>query len=325
MTKRVVRSRPQRAGRLLVAAFGLLIPCAQAFPRPAQADAPALRLRGRLFVRWGATDERDGWASRFSLARARADARWKVGKRLRLGLEFEASDGFEIRDVYARFQPWRWLRLTAGHFKKPFSRLALDGLGDLAFVERGLLDRFGVRRSRYGGFGARDFGAMVTTRFKGLARLRVDLGAFSGGRVLEGRDEQHDDVVERIQLRPFKGARVAVNACHKRYELAEEARWAHRVGADARWRLGANSLQIEGAYGDNVDAGPGHMLWGVHLMERFEIALPHGLRLEPALMLELFDPDDEVDGGRAYRLAGALNLYYGEALRLSLFGDPHLR
>lgn len=93
-------------------------------PSHASAKRPALRLRGQLMMRWSAAEQQSGWTNRFSLERARVEARWKLGKRVRLVCEFEGHDGFELKDAYGRVDPWPWLRLTAGHFKKPFSRLS---------------------------------------------------------------------------------------------------------------------------------------------------------------------------------------------------------
>jgi hypothetical protein len=92
-------------------------------------------------------------------------------------------------------------------------------------------------------------------------------------------------------------------------------------------------VQVEGAYGDNVDAGPGHRLWGVHLLAAYHHPFAtldlfgQPLGLTPTVMFEVFDPDDEVANGRAYRVLGGTNLDLGEIARLRLFvegtsGEP---
>jgi hypothetical protein len=279
-------------------------------PRSAAAEGSRLRLRGQLMSRFETAQQSDDdWASDFVLRRARVEARWEVEDLVRLVVELEASDGeAELRDAYGRLSFAPWLRLSAGHLKKPFSRLRLEALADLPIPERGLLDRHVVRRTRHGGYGARDIGAMISGRIKPLARL-------------------HHDIVARLQFRPFKGARLAANSSHKRYDLGEDHRWAHLFGGDLRYRLGGLTVQAEGAYGDNVDAGPDHRLWAVHLLAayRHRFASLHllgqPLGLTPAVMFEVFDPDDDVADGRAYRMLGGVNLDVGEIARLRLFAE----
>jgi len=297
--------------------------------RPAAAEEPRLRLRGQMMSRFETAQQSDDdWASDFVLRRARVEARWEIEKLVRLVAELEASDGeAELRDAYGRLSFAPWLRLSAGYLKKPFSRLRLEALADLPVPERGLLDRHVVRRTRHGGFGGRDIGAMLSGRVKPLARLRYSVGAFAGPETLAGRNESHHDIVARLQLRPFKGARLAANSSHKRYDLGEDHRWAHLFGGDLRYRLGGLTVQAEGGYGDNVDAGPGHRLWAVHLLAAYQHRfsslhlLGQPLGLTPAVMFEVFDPDDDVADGRAYRVLGGINFDVGEIARLRLFAE----
>ena len=129
-------------------------------------------------------------------------------------------------------------------------------------------------------------------------------------------------MVGRLQVRPFKGLRVAVNATHKLYhDPVGKIRTVNLFGADLRYKLGSFTLLLEGAYGDNVTAGPEHLLWGFHGTVAYALSLSDTLVLTPAVMVEVFDPDDQIDDGRAIRFAGALNLDIFEICRVILFAE----
>jgi hypothetical protein len=126
-------------------------------------------------------------------------------------------------------------------------------------------------------------------------------------------------VVGRIQLRPIKGLRLAVNATHKIYFPSPEDPsnlqfTANLFGADLRYKFGRLTLLLEGAFGDDLHAGPGHKLWGAHLTAAFALPLDDQLVITPAVMV-----DAEYD--RAFRLALALNLDIGEICRVILFAE----
>ncbi|RKY17221.1 MAG: hypothetical protein DRP90_06935, partial [Planctomycetota bacterium] len=292
-----------------------------------------LRLRGRLQTRFEVEREREGsWSSGFRLRRARFDARFMPSEQARLVLELDGAEvlelggpeaaGVELKDAYGRYEVRDAFRVQVGRFKKPFSRLKMSSSWELPVPVRGLLNRHAVGGTSHGGFGGRDIGLMIFGRMKGLARLRYYVGAFGGDGLFEGRRESHKDFVARLQVRPFKGLRVAVDATHKLYhDLEGRTRTANLFGADARLRFRGFTLLLEGAYGDNVDAGPGRVLWGVHAIASYRFGPWDGWALTPAAMVESFDPDAGIAGGRALRFCGAVNLDVGEIFRLILFAE----
>jgi hypothetical protein len=254
-----------------------------------------------------------------------------------------------MMDAYGRFDIHPALRIHVGQFKKPFSRLKMMSPFDLYLPVRGLLNQYAVtrqcswiprrsdvaehevRRACHGGYGDRDVGVMLSGRFKKLKRLQYYLGVFSGPGIVEGLEESHKDLVGRIQFRPFKGLRVAVNATHKLYHPGplddpELTFTANFFGADLRYRIGGFTLLLEGAFGDDLHAGPGYSLWGAHATAAYAVSLTDELIFTPAVMVEVFDPED-LDAGdavkddRAVRLALALNLDVGEICRVILFAE----
>ncbi|MBW1871016.1 MAG: hypothetical protein JRJ19_03075, partial [Deltaproteobacteria bacterium] len=288
-------------------------------------------------------NETEGWVSGFKIKRARLDGRWDPADWARLVLETELAGSMnfsgeqaaavELKDAFGRFRVHPALLFHVGHFKKPFSRLKMMSPFDLFLPVRGLLNRHAVTSTRHGGFGGRDVGAMVSGKFPEIARLRYYLGVFSGPRFIDGIEESNKDFVGRIQVRPLEGLRVAINASHKMYHFKEGATLTDRpltrsmkysanlFGADARYKIEKFTFLAEGAFGDNVDLGPGHLLWGFHATAAYAVSLGDDLVLTPAVMLELFDPSDQDEIGPAIRLAEALNLDIEKICRLILYAE----
>ncbi len=322
-----------------------------------------LRLRGRAQVRWvfereietlvtesetGAmpdvTREDTGdWVDYFKLRRARFDGRWKPTDWIRLMLEMEVTDRVEPRDIYVRMDLHPLLRITTGQFKKPFSRLKMESPFNLVIPERGLLNRFAVADTYYGGFGGRDIGLMFSGTWDGPVRLRYYLGAFNNP--LDD-DSYHRDYVARLQVRVIKGLIIAASASHKLYDEdhGEPGYTDYRViprtrnmfGADIRWTLGDFRLDIEGAVGDNAnsdeqqmdrDSFPvvcnsyGSTMYGAHAVVSYRVKIGESLVLTPAFMAEVFDPGDGEDADTVVRLAGAVNADIGDNVRVVLSAE----
>lgn len=298
-----------------------------------------LRLRGRLMVRYQIEDEErtsGRWTDTFTLHRIRLDGRWKLDE-LRLNLELEAADGLELADAYVRYDFFKQLRLSAGHFKKPLSRLHLTSRWDLVIPRRGMLDNLAVGQGMFGGYGGRDVGLMLWGRWGKKPRLEYYAGIFDGGSFLSwafqdpqdppgATNASHRDYVGRLAARFFRGLELGVSYGHKQagiiYAPGEESRrYFNLVEGDLLWTVGDFSLQVEGAWGDNPNAMAGHKLAGGHALVWYRQKLNDDLALLPALMVEYLDPDDALSGGDAWRLAGALNLDVGKHTRLVLAAE----
>ncbi len=318
-------------------------------PAAGASDHGKLRLRGRLQTRFEVKervengDQTESWTSRFRLRRARVDGRWDPTDWASLVLEIEGAatldladstlSTIDLKDAYGRFRVFPALVFQLGQFKKPFSRLKMTSAFDLLLPSRGLLNKVAVGHTRHGGFGGRAVGAMVSGRVKKWLRLRYWLGMFSGPRFIDEIEESSKDFVARIQVRPFKGLRVAIDASHKLYHFKEGATLTddplargvkyttNLFGADARLKIARFTLLLEGAIGDNVDLGPGNTLWGFHATTAYSFSLREDLALVPALMIELFDPSNREGADMVVRLAGAVNLDIGDICRFTLFAD----
>jgi hypothetical protein len=251
----------------------------------------------------------------------------------------DAADGrLESKDVYARIEVHDLLRISAGQLKKPFSRLRMSSPFDLVIPERGLLDRYAVRGTYYGGYGGRDIGVMLSGVWEGPIKLRYYLGAFNNR--LDD-PPYHRDYVARLQLRVIKGLTVGANVSHKRYdeEIGDVAdpdyqvvtRGKNLFGADLRLTIAGFRLDLEGAYGDNAGAagglpvvvsnGLGHTLYGAHATVSYRLALGESLTLVPALVAEVFDPNDEQDNDDVFRWAAALSAHIGKHVCVALAGE----
>ena len=302
-------------------------------------ETEGLRLRGRLHGRWELEEdpaEAGYWSETFRLRRARVDGRWEPENWLRLMLELELTDGVRARDVYGRLQPLPLLQITAGRFKKPFSRLKMSSPFNLVIPERGLLDRYAVADTYYGGYGGRDIGIMLSGAYEGPVKLRYYLGAFNNPL---DENEYHRDYVARLQIRIIKGLLLAGNLSYKRYETFDfgETRQGDGVlvGGDLRWSIGDFRAQLEGAWGDHlgtegglvdyVNLARGNSLYGVHSIFSWRFRITDTLALIPAFMAEVFDPSDERQDDTAVRLAGALNADLAKYIRMVLFAEGVLR
>lgn len=281
-----------------------------------------LRIRGKLQTRWQLNgSDSNGWSENLSVRRARIDGKWTPYDWVKLMLELEFTDGVEAKDLYAEFDVMKDLSITVGSFKKPFSRVRLMSPWELLIPERGLFDAQVTQRTRYGGFGARDVGLMLSGETLGPKllddplKLKYDLGGFSSP---PSADNPYRDLVGRAQLRVFKGLVVAFNSSYKIYQ-ENSLQTAIIMGGDLKWEWDPFKLQVEGAWGDNVNTGG--QLWGSHATLSYEIPLPQKLLLTPALMLEAFNEDASQATTLDWRLAAALNLDLNKQVRFVLSLD----
>jgi hypothetical protein len=314
-------------------------------PAAAQAwQKKGLRLRGRAQVRYTVEDsaQTGDWTDYFLLRRARVDGRWKPTDWIRLMLELDFSDRVRPKDVYTRIDLHPLLRITAGQFKKPFSRIKMDSPFNLVIPERGLLNRYAVADTYYGGYGGRDVGLMLSGTWDGPVRLRYYLGAFNN---LLDDDTYHRDYVARLQVRVIKGLILAVSASHKLYDEEYNLgdpdqriipRTRNMFGADIRWTSGDFRLDIEGAFGDNASTDDllpnrsaitvitnsyGSTLYGAHAIISYRLKVCESLVLTPAFMAEVFDPGDVEGTDAVVRLAGAVNADVGDNVRVVLSAE----
>ena len=272
------------------------------------------RIRGKLQTRWELDRASDTgkWADAFTVPHARLDGRWEPLDWLELNLELDFTDGVEAKDMYARIKVDPLFKITTGQFKKPFSRLQLTSPWDLVIPERGLLDEYAVDKTNHGGFGGRDIGLMFSGVYKGPVKLEYYLGAFNN--VLD-KKEYHRDIVGRVETHLLPGLAMGLNSSFKFYDDSGSFKNAYLLGADLKYKIENFVVQMEGAYGDNVDKAD-TLLAGAHCITYYNIKLNDSLTLIPAFMFEVFDPAIQVQNDMAFRLAGAMNLDINEIVRV---------
>jgi hypothetical protein len=307
---------------LLCLTLALVLPV-----QAAEGEDSNLRLRGRIQTGWelDADNNTGNWTDSLFVRRARIDARWKPFDWVKLNLELELANKVAARDVYAEFKINESLELQVGRFKKPFSRLRMMSPWDLLIPDRGLLDRAAIDDTKFGGFGARDYGLMASGELeadenmpkilKDPLKFSWSLGAFNS---LPGESGYHRDIVGRSQLRLFKGLVLAIDGSFKVYEEST-LKTGLLLGADLKWEWDPFRLQLEGAWGDNLNQGG--KLWGSHATASWDFKLNQDVHLIPALMLEVFDPDTAQNDDWDLRLAAALNLDINKNIRLILSLD----
>lgn len=245
----------------------------------------------------------------FQLRRARLRTDFDPLDWLDSQLDFDLSDAPALKDAWVRFKPWRWLRITVGQFKKPFSRLELTNAGRLPFWRRGLVnDRF-VDELRFGG---RDLGLSLSGR---IGDFRYDMGLFNGNRTLGEIDTGKDGAV-RLTYRPFKNLRLGASGALKYrnvedVEYVRHAIWA--VGLDARFRGGPFDIVGELLWAEEGSLTHGPRPLGGLLYVVLRIPLNDTFELRPLVKGELLD--DDVAAPRD--LAGSITL--GANLRIRDF------
>ena len=240
--------------------------------------------------------------------------------------------GFRLRDAYidVRFGPEKAkgeLVLRAGQEKRPFSRYELTSSNNLPSIERGagpgLVGRGSNDLFGSAGFLSHDVGASVRYEYQ-LGDDRVL--AFKVG-VYNGQGESLNDVNDRKSF----GARGTLGITPK---LEVGASWfSHDAivtvagtvdssftnqafGIDASWgKPGDEGLYALGEYLQGDDASEfGLGMRGIQLLGAYHIrtggASPWIYAIEPALRLDIADPDTDTADNRTTLLSGVLGLYF---------------
>ncbi|MEK6607433.1 MAG: hypothetical protein AABZ30_07215, partial [Myxococcota bacterium] len=103
-------------------------------------------------------------------------------------------------------------------------------------------------------------------------------------------------------------------------ERARRARGA-AGGADGRLAVGEARAQSEWLFGARTDAGPrgAARTWqGATALASYSLALGADVAIEPALMAEWLDADREEKVGARFVWTGAIDIDFGESVRLLL-------
>jgi hypothetical protein len=268
-------------------------------------------------------------------ARVGIDARYKEILRARISIDVAdlldtPKPGKVLRNAWGEIRVHDSFRIRVGHFKRPFSRLEMRGFRSIPFIGRGLFN--GVATEDLG-WGDRAVGISlwgdVDSEGRGLHELRWYVSVTNNA--LSGKPHGVD-VHARITYDPLAWLSIGVNGAYKNIQdaLADEnacrSTWAR--GPDCRRNVfaagGDVAFEIAGFYGSveanlaqdwlYMDFSP--WMLGALGYAAYEIEIAKQTRLQPVLFGEYIDANLSYAESEAVRAGGALNLLWGEHLRI---------
>jgi hypothetical protein len=234
-----------------------------------------------------------------------------------------------LKSGFAQLDPWKWLQVTAGMFKRSFSLLELLPIADFELSDEGPTDDF----LKDLGYAGRDMGVMIRlSPLEKKRHLRLWLGAFAGD-AEEGYDASIGKLLTaRAESRPYRFLRLGAdfswrtdgNVGHEKYPSYLDETPTLSTGkaysADLTFSLAGLELRLEGLLGRRTD-----VLWEIRDANRDFFAtwavvayrLPVGSTvLMPAVRAEWLDVDRKHSGGGRLYLTAAINLELNANLRL---------
>jgi hypothetical protein len=298
-------------------------------------EAPELlEVTGTVVPRFHIVDERGGEPSDTDsqllfLRRARAQVELQPTAQIRVVVEAELMDPEPVRDAYARYRFSRNLELTAGHFKRPFGAMELDGVWNLLVSERGLSSEFlggepflasgGTELPLTGRMAGRDFGAMLGGRWKLLGGLRWAAGAWNG--------EGDGGVGGRVAISP--GPFTFGVSAGWNHAPADDLRHGAALGVDAtldsRWIF----ARVEGFIGSlmpvrhALDGRVINAQWaGGYGMLAARLPIPRAcILLQPGGKVELLDHATDGKDDELILFTPFVRTDFGEHFRLLIEGN----
>ncbi len=285
----------------------------------AVADRPNLRFSTHVHSRY--TVEQKGedadWEHEFSMRRARLAALFRANRFIRAELDVEFADTSPpgIRDAALELKANRWLRITGGRFKKPFSRLSLRGPTTLPLISRGTGN--GIVSGDLG-FGGRDIGLMLSGR---AGVLRWAVGVFNGTGTFEDVDTGKD-VTARLDFKLGSGARIGMSGSMQhdnpeRITPVQEITFA--AGLDTRIRFANVELIGEALWAQERTVALERdwvtgILFGTMTFEAC-------VSVQPIVKLEVIDPDVGNSDRPDFAVLAGANLLLFDSVRIMLQGE----
>jgi hypothetical protein len=320
--------------------FGLLLPALGLFAgapliSSAQDPAPAypqVEMHGRLHTQAYFYDNEEyaddvGARSSFIIRRARFNVIARLSERVTVSVmpTYENARGrgdFRLRDAYAdlllsRPESPTSFTLRVGQEKRPFSRLELTSSNSLIALERGAGQGLVPVQANdlfiAAGFAAHDIGASLLVESGAFA---LQVGAYNGAGETnrDPNDAKSFGARATFDLSPklsVGGAVfshdgiVATDSSFRNTAFELDAQWG-RPGAPGLYVLGEVLQGEPFAAGDRTMRGISGVL-AYHLRRPGE--RPALYAIEPALRVDVADPDTNSDDDGATLIAGALGLY----------------
>jgi hypothetical protein len=223
-----------------------------------------------------------------------------------------------LRDAYLNVRFAKAVRLRAGRFKRPYSRLELRSSGKLPIRGRGLSNSVIVEDAQWGD---RALALMLWGKLKG--KLTYYVSASNPDWAPDADLEANGvDALARVEWQPSDALSLGINGGHKfRVEPGEDVQ-ANAAGIDARLHTGALDLladailaQLPAATGAAASTDK-PWAYGLVALGTYDIALGAPWTLQPVLSFEYADADAEVSQTEAVRVVAGLNLLSSDGLRV---------
>jgi hypothetical protein len=221
-----------------------------------------------------------------------------------------------IKDAWVDVGPCACVRVTAGQFKKPWSRLELLSSGKLPLVTRGLVNE----RFADSGFGGRDVGAMLHGQ---PGAFGYALGVFNGtGSAAAPETDKSKDAAARVTYELGDALEVgAAGSMIDRQPILATVPGVRVFAAevDARLKLGPVDALLEAVWAQEpVPKAVRREQAGAVGYAVFRTPRVRGVSVRPLFKVEVVDDDTSRSGGLAWGLLGGLNLDFKGPLRLML-------
>jgi hypothetical protein len=272
---------------------------------------PKLKLRSRVHARYELFDAEPTHS--FVLPDARLAVSAAPLPWLRAQIDVDFASAAALRDGFVDVGP-KWLRLRAGRFKRPFSRVQLMSLSDVPLWRRGIINRLIARNYQYGD---RDRGAEIHGR---IGSVGYAAGLFNGSDLISTDADAGKDLVARITWKLSKAARLGASTslrfASEPQPPARHDRWA--VEVDGRFRFGSFDVLAEAtwAQGPSTQQGPEHAGFLIYGLYRWKV--DEMLKLRPLVKAELLDHNLHGTDDQAVSLAVGLNAHVTRWLRVML-------
>ncbi len=321
-------------------------------------EDPGLKIGARLYLMWALQYEDDEPLHAFSVNMARVKLTWSQWKLVEAVLKLDvdhlimdASTAAIVRDVYVRIQPFAWLGLRIGQFKKPFSKVELTSRAKLPFINRGISNDWIAEEL---GYGDRDLGLQLEGRIWKKIKLDYMIGVFNGAgmNVREMDINGQKDLVFRLEARPVKWLSLGVDASLKiigrddlpRFideenfpdgytmdDFKDEHGWMTGVpwmtGVDVMLRIHKMRILVENLFGESwwFRTADYRYTWSLALMLSYEWRLVEDwkISLEPALKAEMLTllPRAGEWSARMWQIVPGMNLHLGKFVRVMINGE----
>lgn len=206
----------------------------------------------------------------------------------------------------AHWKPVTWVMVTAGQFKLPIGREAME-----SSHHNPLLDRSAASETLTPGPAYRDLGVMGAVTCRSFP-VTLTSGVVNGAGHNAGDDNNRKDSVARLAAGPVAGASVGVSGTYG--WTGSPPRTRQRLGLDAEWS-GAG-VKVRGEWlvqRDHAKAG----LWK-RAMGGYGLVGYRTGRWEPVLRAETLDPLTGKSGDRFRAYTAGVNAYVAGDSRVSV-------